>query len=427
MSQDQDNNDDADPLPTHKEAIRARKERIAELRQGDKDERRLAKVLKRCSKWSRCNEDTCDVCQRCRELAERRIASLIASSWYSDSPSLQVKMIALDAVQVIGKRRPLNEEKLAAITASMKQIGLRTPITVRTKKKKVILVVGAYRLEAAKRLGMKEIPCFIIPDDETEGRLWELAENVYRAEFTVLERAEHIDEMRALIWKAKVVQVAPPGGKQLNDSGINRAAKVLGLTREEIRRSKKIAGISSKARAAARECELDDNQAVLLEIAALPTPEAQCKAIQVIDERKRAARARRAAAAVTDNAKAAAEIERIEASIADKLHKLDRLNDKVASHRKRVREIEDKLISNCVDDTLVPIDQSPSIVPDNEPEIPPASDEDDGEVPDPDLDQALADLQAAWDAAAELREAWDQAPLAVRKRFIAEVLRSYAS
>jgi len=80
----------------------------------------------------------------------------------------------------------------------------------------------------------------------------------------------------------------------------------------------------------------------------------------VIDERKRAARARRSAAAVADNEKAAAQIEEIEASIADKLQKVDRLKVKVASQRERVRKIEDKLIGKSVDPTLVSVDPSPS-------------------------------------------------------------------
>jgi hypothetical protein len=241
---------------------------------------------------------------------------------------------------------------------------------------------------------------------------------------TVLERAEYVDELRVLIREqAKEGQVAPRGGKQPRETGIKKTAKRLGLTPKEVRRSKEIAAISAEARA----LKLDDNQDALLEIAKLPTPEAQRKAVRAIDERKRAARARRSAAAVADNEKAAAEIEEIEASIADKLQKLDRLKDKVASQRERVRKIEEKLIGKSVDPTLVSVDPSPSIAPTDDPEISKAPDEDAGKVQGSDLDQALSDLQAAWDAAAELREAWEQASTIVRERFIAEVLCSYAS
>ena len=43
-----------------------------------------------------------------------------------------------------------------------------------------------------------------------------------------------------------------PGGEQPKDVGINKAAKALGFTKEEIRRSKAIAGISAKAKEAAK-------------------------------------------------------------------------------------------------------------------------------------------------------------------------------
>ena len=308
----------------------------------------------------------------------------------------------------------------------MSQIGLRTPITVREEKKKSVLVCGLYRLEAAKRLKWETIPCFIFPGNERETRPLQISENIYRAELTAMERAEYINELRALM-RNKVGQAAPPGGKQPKDIGINKAAKALGFTKEEIRRSKAIAGISAKAKEAAKTVGLDNNQEALLEIAKLPTPETQCKAVQAIDERKRAARARRATAAVADNDKAAAEIEEIEASIADKLQKVDSLKDKVASQRERVRKIEDKLIGKSVDATLVSVDPSPSIAPTDDPEISSVSDEDDGVVLDPDRDPALAALRAAWDAAADLREAWDEAPSVVRERFIAELLSGYVS
>jgi len=111
-----------------------------------------------------------------------------------------------------------------ALAASMSQIGLRTPITVREKNKKAYLVCGLHRLEAAKRLEWERIPCFIVPGDEHETRPWKISEDVYRAELSVLDRAEHINELCALIGK-KGVQVAPPGGNQPHDRGIKRPPK----------------------------------------------------------------------------------------------------------------------------------------------------------------------------------------------------------
>jgi len=93
-----------------------------------------------------------------------------------------------------------------------------------------------------------------------------------------------------------------------------------------------ISEMSAKAKEEARTLELDDNQAALLEVARLSTPEAQLKAVRRIDEEKRAARDRRAAAAVAGNEKAAAKIEKLKADIAKKIDKRDELNNRVPSN-----------------------------------------------------------------------------------------------
>ena len=162
----------------------------------------------------------------------------------------------VDAIQ-INPRRHLDEKKLRQLKASIAQIGLQTPITVRLKGKKAVLVAGLHRLVAMKELGERSIPCFEHNREENESYLWQRSENLYRAELRVLERAEAIDEMRQLI-QQKGGQVAPPGGRQPKDIGIKKAARALGLTREEVRRAKAIAGIIAEAKAQARELGLDE-------------------------------------------------------------------------------------------------------------------------------------------------------------------------
>jgi hypothetical protein len=140
----------------------------------------------------------------------------------------------------------MNEKKLQRFIASMKLIGLRQPATVHTTKKKnqVILVDGAYRLEAAKRLGWKNIPCFIMREYEEEHvNPWKHGANVYRVELTVLERAAHIHNLRVFVSNPLEGGKLPPAGGKL--MGSKKAAKVLGFTRDEIRRAERIMRISS--------------------------------------------------------------------------------------------------------------------------------------------------------------------------------------
>jgi ParB/RepB/Spo0J family partition protein len=258
----------------------------------------------------------------------------------------------VDAIKVVGPRRPIDEKKLAALKASIKEIGLQTPITVQVHKQKFVLVTGWYRLTAMKQLGAAAIPCFHHYEGEIDSYLWQRAENVYRAESRVLERAEYIDEMRQAILE-KGGQVAPAGGRQPKNSGINKAAKALGFTKEDVRRCKAIAGISAQARAEARKLGLDDNQHALLEIAKLPA-NAQCAALNAIVDGQLAARARLASRAVAlASKKAVAKIETIESKIAKKKEQLQSLKEELGDERDRLDEVHDELAAAYVNNALI--------------------------------------------------------------------------
>jgi hypothetical protein len=197
MNDMQIDDDDFDSkIPTFEVAKQRRTELIAELREGGPGEQRLAELLTRCWKGNRCNLDECPVCQRRKQLPKWRIPASVSKSFIG---TLAPQEIRLGAIKVVGERRPLNEEKLRKIAASIDHIGLQTPITVRMQKKKVILVSGWYRLAATERLGWDAIPCVEFCGDQVEARMWQIEENACRADLTVLERAEHIEEFRTLI------------------------------------------------------------------------------------------------------------------------------------------------------------------------------------------------------------------------------------
>jgi ParB/RepB/Spo0J family partition protein len=71
---------------------------------------------------------------------------------------------------------------------SIKRIGLQTPITVRLydPADEPILISGRHRLEACKRLNMEFIDCIEFEGSETDARLWEIAENLHRADLSAL-------------------------------------------------------------------------------------------------------------------------------------------------------------------------------------------------------------------------------------------------
>jgi ParB-like chromosome segregation protein Spo0J len=199
------------------------------------------------------------------------------------SHRFEVSRVPVDQIVIEETRRVLNQDKVSHLAESIAEIGLRTPITVREVNGTPMLVTGQHRLEAAKKLGWSHIDAFIFQGDETDARLWELAENLFRNDLTVLERAESINGWLTLVEeKRKAGQAAHPGGEQPHDKGLSSVARELKITREEVRRAAKIAGISAEAKLRAREAGLADNQSALMTIAKAPTPEAQVARVEEI-------------------------------------------------------------------------------------------------------------------------------------------------
>jgi ParB-like chromosome segregation protein Spo0J len=392
-------------IPTFAEAVRERDERIAELKkEGDRD---LADRLAQCHKGKRCNEEDCPVCERRHKVVKSRFPSLIR-----DRPlRFIVYELRVDAIKIIGPRRPINEKKLRELKASIHLIDLQTPITVRFRKKEVILVAGLHRVMAMKQLGRKWISCFEHYNKQSESFFWQRSENLYRAEPRVLERAEYIDEMRQQAILLEGGQVAPPGGRQPKNAGIKRAAKVLGLTRDEVRRSMRIAQmISPKAKVEARRLGLDDNQHALLEIAKLPA-NAQCAAVKAIVDGQLAARARLASRAVTAvSEKAAAKIQAIEDKIAKKKETLQAIKAELGDERDRLDGVHDELAAAYVNNALI---NGASVQPADGEDIVvvrggPLSSEDEA---------SLKALLADWDEAHTLKRKFAKASPAVRDCF----------
>jgi ParB-like nuclease domain len=184
----------SDRIPTFEEAERQWKERIAWLREGYKGDKRregykadkrLANLLSQCRKGHRCHLEECPKCERRKEVARLRIPEDVVKYLGSRHP---ITNIRVGAIMVDGKRRPLHKKKVRAIAASMEMVGLQTPITVRELKKKVVLVTGGHRLGAAKQLGWKAIPSIALASDKIETRIWQIVENLYRAELTPASR-----------------------------------------------------------------------------------------------------------------------------------------------------------------------------------------------------------------------------------------------
>ena len=229
---------------------------------------------------------------------------------------------------------------MRAIAESIANIGLHTPITVREKHDKLILVSGLHRLKAAKLLGWSKIDALILTGGKIDARCGRTLENLHRADLTVLERAERIDEWRKLIRK-KAAQVGRPGGRQPKEAGIAKTAKQWGFSRAEVGRAQKIAAILPEVKTAAEKAGLANNQARLLAIANAKTLEAQQQTLQEIVEGKNASGRKKSKQHSPET-----DLEALKADLVTKIKRNRELRAKVAALRdviKKLRRVRGKL------------------------------------------------------------------------------------
>lgn len=171
------------------------------------------------------------------------------------------RMEAVSAVTVPEGRRALREDAIGPLMDSIKRLGLQVPLAVRVVDEFTmpdtgevvsnvpLLVAGRHRLEACRRLGMETV-AVVEFNDEREARLWEISENLHRAELLPVERAEQIDEWRRLVVDADKPQLVGKPGRP--SKGHDATAKALGISHESVRRAEKIAALPEEVRDQAR-------------------------------------------------------------------------------------------------------------------------------------------------------------------------------
>lgn len=103
-----------------------------------------------------------------------------------NSNDMQITKLKLTDITVKERLRGVDSEKVERLKESILRIGLIHPITVSGG----VLVAGLHRLTAFRELGLEEIDCHLVDDDELLSREIEIDENLHRNELTVLERGK---------------------------------------------------------------------------------------------------------------------------------------------------------------------------------------------------------------------------------------------
>ncbi len=160
--------------------------------------------------------------------------------------NLKIERMDPECVDVPERLRQLVQDKVAQLAESMAALGLQQPITVWSEGEDHLeLVAGAHRLAAAIKLDWDYIDCIFADDmTEAERRLWEVDENLIRAELSPTERGEHLTR-RAEIWSAMEADGAScatclsdgrAAGPQHKKGFAAATAAVIGLSKAAINR-----------------------------------------------------------------------------------------------------------------------------------------------------------------------------------------------
>lgn len=178
--------------------------------------------------------------------------------------------LALDEIEIADGRREINAAAVKRLADSIEQVGLRHPITVRRRGDGYVLIAGRHRIEAFRKLGREHIPALIVSMTNDQARLWEIAENLHRADLTKLERDNNIAEWIKITERVSA-QVAQKPREGRPEGGLSAAARELGVDRDDARRAVQVASLSDEAKDAARETGLDNNRSALLDAASKGT------------------------------------------------------------------------------------------------------------------------------------------------------------
>jgi ParB family chromosome partitioning protein len=86
-------------------------------------------------------------------------------------------------------REHFDEEELASLAESIREVGILQPVLVRRTDDGYELIAGERRWRAARRVGLQHVPALVRDTDDASALEHALVENVHRADLNVLEEA----------------------------------------------------------------------------------------------------------------------------------------------------------------------------------------------------------------------------------------------
>jgi len=94
--------------------------------------------------------------------------------------------------------RTVTPDTVAGLVESIGAVGLINPIRVRQSGEGWEVIAGVHRLEACKALGLAEVTCDVVTDDDLHAELAMIDENLCRAELSPSDRARQTARRKAI-------------------------------------------------------------------------------------------------------------------------------------------------------------------------------------------------------------------------------------
>lgn len=191
----------------------------------------------------------------------------------------ELKSISISDIHIGERLREIDEDHAQAIALSIGEIGLQSPIQVRPtpaqKGGKFTLVAGGHRLRGCQIAGLTEIDAFVVKADGRQAQLLEIAENLFRNDLSVIDRAIFVQQYRAL-WEEERGEIKAGRPSQKSDHGdpifsggfSAHVADRLGISEPSAKRLGTIAArLHPELRSALRHTLVADQTTMLLKLA----------------------------------------------------------------------------------------------------------------------------------------------------------------
>ena len=106
--------------------------------------------------------------------------------------SQKIRLINIEDIKPnpFQSRRNFNLKKIEKLTASIKEVGILSPLLLRTTPTGFEIIFGNRRLRAASLAGLKKVPAIVISAKDRQCAILSLAENIQRENLTSFEEAE---------------------------------------------------------------------------------------------------------------------------------------------------------------------------------------------------------------------------------------------